>query len=67
MDAYRAVTRGPVGAALRPMPPGCDTADNLARKLRALAADRIDLDHYGLSPLAALDLIRTARALAAQG
>ncbi|MEV5554868.1 hypothetical protein AB0L44_14560 [Nonomuraea wenchangensis] len=65
VEAYRSLTRGPVGVALRPMDPDCDSADNLAQKLRAAAADRVDLYHYGLSPLASLDLIRRARAIAA--
>ncbi|HLU72108.1 MAG TPA: hypothetical protein VKZ82_07995 [Nonomuraea sp.] len=63
--AYRARTGGPVGVALRPMTPDCHSAENLAQKLRAAAADRVDFYHYGLSPLPALDLIRRARAIAA--
>src|SRR5690606_39340923 len=62
--AYRARTGGPVGVALRPMTPDCHSAENLAQKLRAAAADRVDFYHYGLSPLPALDLIRRARAIA---
>ncbi|WP_405394151.1 hypothetical protein [Microbispora hainanensis] len=68
--AYRAQA-GPgarLGVALRPMSPDCDSAENLARKLAIasdLCLDRVDFYHYGLSPLAALDRIRQARAIAA--
>jgi hypothetical protein len=49
------------------MAPDCDSAENLAAKLRladALGLERVDLYHYGLAPLAALDRVREARALA---
>jgi hypothetical protein len=54
-------------AALRPVPPDCDSAGNLAAKLRAArdaGVDRVDFYHYGLAPLSALDRIREALALA---
>jgi hypothetical protein len=54
-------------AALRPVPPDCDSAENLAAKLRAArgaGVDRVDFYHYGLVPLSALDRIREALALA---
>jgi hypothetical protein len=57
-----------LAAALRPMAPDCDSAANLAAKLRlaeSLGLERVDLYHYGLAPLAALDRTREARALAA--
>ncbi|WP_055479983.1 hypothetical protein [Sphaerimonospora mesophila] len=69
--AYRAEA-GPaarLGVALRPMSPDCDSAENLARKLgvaRELHVDRVDFYHYGLSPLAALDRINEARAIASR-
>ena len=52
-----------LAAALRPMPPDCDSSANLAAKLRLasdLGLERVDLYHYGLAPLAALDLIHAA-------
>ena len=45
------------------MPPDCDSAENLRRKLEIasrLGARRADFYHYGLAPLSALDLIRDA-------
>jgi hypothetical protein len=57
----------PIVAAMRPVPPDCDSAGNLAAKLRAAQAagvDRVDLYHYGMAPLSALDRIREALALA---
>jgi hypothetical protein len=59
--------RGSLVAALRPVPPDCDSAENLAAKLRAARAagvERVDFYHYGLAPLSALDRIREALALA---
>ena len=50
-------------AALRPVLPDCDSAENLAAKLRAArdaGVDRVDFYHYGLAPLSALDRIREA-------
>lgn len=58
---------GTLSAALRPMLPDCDSAENLAAKLRlarTLGLERIDLYHYGLAPLAALDRIQEALAAA---
>jgi len=55
---------------MRPMAPDCDSAENLAAKLRLaerLGLERVDLYHYGLAPLAALDRIRDARELAGRG
>ena len=68
LAAYRALAPGaPLVAALRPVPPDCDSAANLAAKLRAADAagvDRVDFYHYGLAPLSALDRVREALALA---
>jgi hypothetical protein len=62
LEAYR--TAGPVaGVALRPMPPDCGSADNLARKVavaREAGVEEIGLYHYGLCRLSALDWTRTA-------
>ncbi len=54
--------------ALRPTVPDCDDPANLAAKLAvadALGATRVDLYHYGLAPLSALETVRAA--LAAHG
>jgi hypothetical protein len=69
LDAYRELLPpgGSLSAALRPMPPDCDSVENLAAKLdlcRQLGLERVDLYHYGLAPLAALDRIREALELA---
>mgnify|MGYP002336267279 CR=1 FL=1 len=69
LEAYRASLPqdGTLSAALRPMLPDCDSAENLAEKLRlarSLGLERVDLYHYGLAPLAALDRVREALALA---
>jgi hypothetical protein len=69
LDAYRSTLspNGTLSAALRPMLPDCDSAENLAAKLRlarALGLERVDLYHYGLAPLAALDRIHDALAAA---
>jgi hypothetical protein len=65
LESYRALI--PVGstlaAAMRPIVPDCDSAENLAAKLglaRELGLERVDLYHYGFAPLAALDRIRSA-------
>jgi hypothetical protein len=67
LAAYRALAPGsPLVAALRPVPPDCDSAQNLAGKLRAAdaaAVERVDFYHYGLAPLSALDRIHEAIAL----
>ncbi len=69
LAAYRALApSAPLVAALRPCPPDCDSAANLAAKLRAAGdagVDRIDIYHYGLAPLSALDRVREAIALTA--
>jgi hypothetical protein len=70
LASYRALAPGvPLVAALRPVPPDCDSPENLAAKLRAARAagvDRVDIYHYGLAPLTALDRVREALALAEQ-
>ena len=64
LAAYRVL--GPNAAlslALRPAPPDCSDAENLAAKLRAARAagvERVDFYHYGLAPLSALDRVREA-------
>lgn len=48
---------------MRPAPPDCADAANLAAKLRlarAAGVERVDFYHYGLAPLSALDLVRGA-------
>ncbi len=66
LEAYRElVGSASLTVALRPTPPDCDSAENLADKLRAandLGAERADFYHYGLAPLSALELIRDALA-----
>lgn len=68
LAAYRALAGGaPLVAALRPVAPDCSSAENLAAKLaiaRDAGVDRVDVYHYGLAPLSALDRVRTALALA---
>jgi hypothetical protein len=65
LDAYHALVSDPsrLGLALRPMPPDCRSADNLAVKV-ALAREhglgRLDFYHYGFCRLQALDWIRQA-------
>jgi hypothetical protein len=64
LAAYRSRVTGSLGAILRPMAPDCNEADNLAAKLevaRELGVDRIDYYHYGMMPLASLDLMRRAK------
>jgi hypothetical protein len=65
LEAYRALLAdgSTLAAALRPMPPDCDSPPNLAAKLRLaseLGLERVDLYHYGLAPLAVLDMIHVA-------
>jgi hypothetical protein len=65
LEAYGALLAdgSTLAAALRPMPPDCDSIENLAAKLvlaRELALERVDFYHYGLAPLSALDLIHAA-------
>jgi hypothetical protein len=66
LDAYRDLLPpdGTLSAALRPMLPDCDSAGNLAEKLRLareLGLERVDLYHYGFAPLSTLDRIRDAQ------
>lgn len=65
LRAYAALlpAGGRLCAAMRPTVPDCETPGNLAEKLvaaRRLGAGRIDLYHYGLAPLTALDLVHDA-------
>ena len=68
LDAYRAMIpdASQLGLVLRPMPPDCRSADNLAAKV-ALACERglgrLDFYHYGFCRLQALDWIRQALAI----
>jgi hypothetical protein len=69
LESYRAsIPAGaPLSAAVRFTPPDCDTAENLAVKLRLaaeLGVDQVDFYHYGFAPLSGLDLIREAIAAA---
>ena len=67
LDAYEALLPdgSRLGLALRPMPPDCRSADNLAAKV-ALARERglgrLDFYHYGFCRLDALDWIYQALA-----
>jgi hypothetical protein len=69
LDAYRALIpdASRVGLLLRPMPPDCRSADNLAAKV-ALAREtglrRVDFYHYGFCRLQALDWIGQSLAVA---
>lgn len=65
LDAYAALlpAERPLSVALRPMPPDCDSAPNLAAKLAVLRDHNVawaDFYHYGFVRLSALDLIREA-------
>jgi hypothetical protein len=68
LGAYRELAGdAPLVAALRPVPPDCSSAENLAAKLRIARdarCDRVDIYHYGFAPLSALDRVREALALA---
>ncbi len=63
LDAYRPLLADPsqLGLVLRPMPPDCRSADNLAAK-SALARERglkrVDFYHYGFCRLRSLDWVR---------
>jgi hypothetical protein len=63
LDAYCHLLDGAsrLGLMLRPMPPDCQSADNLVKKV-ALARDRglqrIDFYHYGFCRLRSLDWVR---------
>jgi hypothetical protein len=64
LDAYRTlVGDAELSLALRPTPPDCDSAQNLAAKLRIAreaGVARVHLYHYGFMRLETLDLIATA-------
>jgi hypothetical protein len=65
LDAYRDLLPpgGTLSAAMRPILPDCDSAENLGAKLslaRQLGLERVDLYHYGFAPLSTLDRIREA-------
>ena len=66
LEAYAAETRGAeLSVALRPMAPDCDSAENLAAKLRVcreLGLARAHFYHYGFMRLETLDLVQTALA-----
>lgn len=69
LEAYRAALprHGTLSAAFRPMLPDCDSAENLAEKLRLareFELERVDLYHYGMAPLSALDRIQEALSVA---
>jgi hypothetical protein len=67
LDAYQTLVpdASRLGLVLRPMPPDCRSADNLAAKV-ALARERglgrLDFYHYGFCRLQALDWIQQALA-----
>jgi hypothetical protein len=64
LETYGHILEGrPFSVALRPSPPDCESAENLAAKLglaRELGAARVDFYHYGFVRLEALDWIRAA-------
>ncbi len=65
IDAYRAIVgqECALGVCVRPSPPDCDDAANLAEKTsvaRSLGVTRMDFYHYGFLRLGALDWIRAA-------
>lgn len=64
LAAYRALLAGtPLAVAVRPSPPDCTSAADLAAKVQAaaqLGVERIDFYHYGFLRLEALDWIREA-------
>jgi hypothetical protein len=65
IEAYRVLIgdETPFGVCLRPSPPDCEEATNLAEKLslaRSLGVTRTDFYHYGFLRLSALDWIRAA-------
>ena len=71
LEAYAALLpeAGTLSAAMRPMLPDCDSAENLRAKLdvaSSVGVDRIDFYHYGLAPLTALDRIREALSTGAE-
>jgi hypothetical protein len=66
LEAYRAVAPGAgISVAMRPMAPDCDSAENLAAKLRVareVGVERAHLYHYGFMRLESLDLVQEALA-----
>jgi hypothetical protein len=66
LEAYRRVLAdATISAVFRPIPPDCETAENLAAKLelaRELGLTWAGIYHYGFLRLEALDLIRDALA-----
>ena len=63
LDAYRSLLAAAprLGLMLRPMPPDCQSADNLAVKValaRERGLERLDFYHYGFCRLRSLDWIR---------
>ncbi len=64
LEAYRALAGdSPLSVVLRPMPPDCDSPENLRQKVRLaeeLGLARVDFYHYGFMRLDALDWIREA-------
>ena len=64
LDAYRSIVgANRLSVIVRPMPPDCESADNLAAKLtiaREAGAVEAGFYHYGFMRLESLDLIRSA-------
>jgi hypothetical protein len=65
LAAYRSIigSQRRLSVILRPMPPDCDSAENLEAKLalaRELGAVEVGFYHYGFMRLGSLDLIRAA-------
>jgi hypothetical protein len=63
LEAYRSLLSDPtqLGLVLRPMPPDCRSADNLAAKIdlaRERGLKRVDFYHYGFCRLRSLDWVR---------
>jgi hypothetical protein len=63
LDAYHSLLADNTrpGLLLRPMPPDCRSADNLAKKVavaRAHGLERLDFYHYGFCRLRSLDWVR---------
>ena len=66
LEAYRAVAPSArISVAMRPMAPDCDSAENLAAKLRVareVGVERAHFYHYGFMRLESLDLVQDALA-----
>jgi len=64
LEAYRAVAPSArISVAMRPMAPDCDSAENLAAKLRVareVGVERAHFYHYGFMRLESLDLVQEA-------